>query len=159
RPKFTRSQITEIVNLSQTDPTAFGLRFKEWTPQKLANFVIQRGVVDRISHVTVRQILKKQDELGSSEPHQFTVNSMIQKPAKITTATHLQIGKEAFNRSEYETAIEHLRPVLEDPNVNLEEESNVRLMLSQALEELSRYEEAHSVIKKFAEGKLLAQLT
>lgn len=159
RPKFTRTQIAEIVKLSQTDPTAFGLRFKEWTPQKLANYVIQRGVVDRISHVTVRQILKKQDEVVTSEPHESTLNSMIQKSAKISVATHLQIGKEAFNRSEYETAIEHLRLVIEDPNVNIEEDANVRLMLSQALEELSRYEEAHSVIKKYANGKLLVQLT
>lgn len=159
RPKFTRTQIAEIVKLSQTDPTAFGLRFKEWTPQKLANYVIQRGVVDRISHVTVRQILKKQDEMVSSEPRESTLNSMIQKSAKLSVASHLQIGKEAFNRSEYAPAIEHLRLVLEDPQVNLEEEANVRLMLSQALEELSRYEEAHSVIKKYADGKLLAQLT
>ncbi len=159
RPKFSRAQMAEIVRFSQTDPASFGLRFKEWTPQKLANFVMTRGVVDRISHVTVRQILKKQTDFPLSALNDISVNPMIQKSAKISTGTHLQNGKEAFNRSDYETAIEHLRVVLDDAGVSLEEEANVRLMLSQALEELSRYEESHSVIKQYADGKLFAQLS
>ena len=159
RPKFSRSQMAEIVRISQTKPDFYGLRFKEWTPQKLANFIVNKGIVDRISHVTVRQILKRQDEFGLSEQRESTTNPMIQKSAIISTATHLQMGKEAFNRSDYETAIEHLRPVLEDHGISLEEEANVRLMLSQALEELSRYEDSHGVIKKYEDGKLLSQLS
>ena len=35
--------------------------FKVWTPQKLATAAMERGIVDRISHVTVRQLLKRNE--------------------------------------------------------------------------------------------------
>src|SRR5689334_5588630 len=32
RPKFSRTQIAEIINLSKTSPLTKGLEFKQWTP-------------------------------------------------------------------------------------------------------------------------------
>ena len=59
RPKFTSSQIEEMLRLAGTEPAQVGYEFKEWTPQKLATAAVERGIVDRISHVTVRQMLKR----------------------------------------------------------------------------------------------------
>src|SRR5436190_19346589 len=60
RPNFTSSQIDAILRLASMKPAEAGYRFKEWTPQKLATAAIERHIVERISHVTVRQILKRQ---------------------------------------------------------------------------------------------------
>ena len=59
RPKFTASQIEDMLSLAGTEPAQGGYGFKEWTPQKLATAAMERGIVDRISHVTVRQMLKR----------------------------------------------------------------------------------------------------
>src|SRR5436190_8865271 len=60
RPNFTSAQVEEILRLASMKPAEAGYRFKEWTPQKLATAAIEQRIVDRISQVTVRQILKKQ---------------------------------------------------------------------------------------------------
>src|SRR5882724_4858330 len=59
RPKFTSSQIEGMLSLAGTEPAEAGYGFKEWTPQKLATAAMEQGIVDRISHVTVRQMLKR----------------------------------------------------------------------------------------------------
>jgi hydrogenase-4 transcriptional activator len=159
RPTFTRSQITEIVNLSKTDPISKGLEFKQWTPQKLASYAMDQGIVDRISHVTVRQFLKKQSdqELCADTPEK--IDSMTQKAFTYATSQHLQLGKEAFNRSDYEKAVEHLEMVVQYGRVFGEEEATARSLLSQSLEELTRYDEAYEVLKKYENVKALAEFS
>ena len=66
RPNFTSTQIEEMLSLASLDPTQAGYGFKEWTPQKLATAAIERGIVNGISHVTVRQILKRQRGNGAT---------------------------------------------------------------------------------------------
>jgi DNA-binding NtrC family response regulator/tetratricopeptide (TPR) repeat protein/transposase-like protein len=158
RPTFTRSQVAEIVNLSKTDPVSRGLEFKQWTPQKLAMYVVDQGIVDSISHVTVRQFLKRYEEELPGDSSE-KIDSMTQKAYPYSTNQHLQLGKEAFNRSDYEKAVEHLQEVIEFAKVTIEEEAIARSMLGQSLEELTRYKEAYGVLKKYENPKSLSELT
>src|ERR1044072_1746295 len=159
RPTFTHQQVRDIVRLSKTAPASHGLKFKQWTPQKLADFAVSTGIVERISHVTVRQILKKQDAHEGQEYSHYETRSMIQNNTNVAVASHLQSGKSALKNSEYERAIEHFHAALGDGVPNLEEEANIRCSLSQALEELSRYEQAHNAIRRFEDTRVLNQLT
>ena len=59
RPRFSREDITRLLDLAACDPASLGLGFEKWTAQKLANAAVERGIVERISHVTVRQVLKR----------------------------------------------------------------------------------------------------
>jgi hypothetical protein len=47
--------------LAQIRPRELGLNFTRWTLHKLAQQAAKRGIVDRISHECVRQILKEAD--------------------------------------------------------------------------------------------------
>src|SRR5215510_16434118 len=62
RPRFSNVQIDEVLRLASINPVEAGYGFKEWSLQKLANAAMARMIVDRISHVTVRQMLKRQGE-------------------------------------------------------------------------------------------------
>jgi hydrogenase-4 transcriptional activator len=159
RPTFTRFQINEIVNLSKTDPLSKGLEFKQWTPQKLASYAMDQGIVDRISHVTVRQFLKKRldEELSADTPEK--IDSMTQKAFTYATSQHLQLGKEAFNRSDYEKAIEYFQKTLDQGRLSIEDEATVHSLLSQSFEELSRFEESYNVLKKYEDAKLLSAIS
>ncbi len=159
RPTFTRQQVRDIVNLSKTAPASHGLKFKQWTPQKLADFAVSAGIVERISHVTVRQILKKQDDVENQNYANYETGSMIQNNSNVAVASHVQSGKSALKNSEYEKAIAHFQTALAEGIANIEDEANLRCLLSQALEELSRYEDAHNAIRRFEEAKVLNLLT
>lgn len=58
RQRFSPQQREEIVRLAQKKPRELGLNFTRWTLHKLAWQAAKRGVVDRISHECVRQILR-----------------------------------------------------------------------------------------------------
>jgi DNA-binding NtrC family response regulator/tetratricopeptide (TPR) repeat protein len=158
RPRFNAEQVTAIVELSKTSPDQFGLSFKAWTPQKLATTAVERGIVESISHVTVRQILKRYD---SSIPRQSTSNQNGQSSVmrQRSGLTRLELGKEELARSAYEAAADHFCAALREREYTPEEEANIRAYLSESLEELSRYEEAHKVIEKYDDPQALAALT
>ena len=61
RRRFSVEQREEIVRLAQSKPRELGLNFTRWTLHKLAQQAAKRGIVDRISHECVRQILKEAD--------------------------------------------------------------------------------------------------
>src|SRR5215510_9657816 len=67
RPKFGNAEVRAIIDLAAQDPGSLGYQFGSWTPQKLANAAVERGVVERISHVTVRQILKRNSTTSRTE--------------------------------------------------------------------------------------------
>ncbi|MBI3653968.1 MAG: sigma 54-interacting transcriptional regulator [Acidobacteria bacterium] len=158
RPKFSRSQIVEIISLSKTNPLSKGLEFKEWTPQKLASYAMHQGIVDRISHVTVRQFLKKYEgEVPMTEKPRI-MDAMMQRAISYSDNESFLAGKDAFNRSEYEKAVEHLQQVIASPRVSDEEDATARLYLSQSYEELSRFDESFAVLKKYEDAKALANL-
>jgi len=58
REKFSSKQRSEIVQLAKNNPRGLGLNFSRWTLHKLAQQAKKRGIVDRISHECVRQILR-----------------------------------------------------------------------------------------------------
>jgi DNA-binding NtrC family response regulator/tetratricopeptide (TPR) repeat protein len=158
RPKFSRSQIAEIINLSKTSPHAKGLEFKQWTPQKLAVYAMDQGIVDRISHVTVRQFLKKHERETPLTEMPRMIDSMTQKAISYSDNLYFQVGKEAFNRADFEKAVENFQQVISSPRISEEEEAAARIYLSQAFEELSQFEESFSVLKKYEDAKLLHNL-
>lgn len=61
RLRFTAQQRQQIVQLAQARPRELGLNFTRWTLHRLAQQAARRGIVDRISHECVRQILKEAD--------------------------------------------------------------------------------------------------
>lgn len=163
RPKFSRTQVQGIIQLSLTDPASQGLAFKQWTPQKLASAAVNQGIVERISHVTVRQILRRQVKPRERESG-LAFDSMTQKATSLSadaqmTGSHLQLGREALENSDYELAQTHFKAYLTENDLSLEEEATVSCLLNRSLEELSRYEEAYASLRKFEDAKVLAQLT
>jgi len=158
RPSFTSDQIEEILRLASMKPAEAGYRFKEWTPQKLATAAIEQRIVDRISHVTVRQILKRQSNgNGASGSPALTPSPRVEAMTPVDgSAFHL--GQTALAQSRYESATEHLYAALgssSDP----EEEAVTRSLLSKALGELSKYEDAYSVIGKYEDPRMLTSLS
>ncbi len=59
RLRFSPQQRQEILRLAQTKPRDLGLDFSHWTLHRLAQQAVKRGIVERISHECVRQILKQ----------------------------------------------------------------------------------------------------
>jgi transposase len=59
RQRFSQLQREQIVQLARTNPRELGLNFSRWTLHKLARHAARHGIVDRISHECVRQILKR----------------------------------------------------------------------------------------------------
>ncbi len=57
--RFSRAQRAKIVHLAQTKPRDLGLHFTHWTLHRLARHASKQGIVDRISHECVRQILRE----------------------------------------------------------------------------------------------------
>jgi transposase len=59
KKRFSGIQRAKIVRLAQTKPRNLGLHFTHWTLHRLARHAAKQGIVDRISHECVRQILKE----------------------------------------------------------------------------------------------------
>ena len=58
RLRFSVQQRQQIIQLAQARPRDLGLTFTRWTLHKLAQQAVRRGIVERISHECVRQILQ-----------------------------------------------------------------------------------------------------
>jgi DNA-binding NtrC family response regulator/tetratricopeptide (TPR) repeat protein/transposase len=166
RPHFNHSQTEQILTLAKTDPAKLGYAFKEWTPQKLATVAVESGIVDRISHVTVRQLLKRNS--NSAPPQKvdlsgtdslFSTYQGVIETERYLGDMDLQRVKEAISRSSYQEAADQLNALLDAGRQSPEEEAVTRLLWTQALEELSRYDEAYKVIGKYEDHNTLSQLT
>ena len=57
RVRISSQQRSAIVNLARERPREMGLNFTSWTLHRLAQQAVKAGIVDRISHEYVRQIL------------------------------------------------------------------------------------------------------
>lgn len=58
KPRITEAHKARIVALARLDPRDLGLDGERWTLHKLARAASELGIVDRISHEYVRQILR-----------------------------------------------------------------------------------------------------
>ncbi len=58
-PKFRGMTRRKIVEIAQTPPRRLGLLFSTWTLHNLRRYLMEQGVVDEISHETLRKILKE----------------------------------------------------------------------------------------------------
>ncbi len=160
RPTFTPDQITAIIELFRKSPAHLGYSFKSWSPQKLANAAVECGIVEAISHVTVRQILKRSGAESQAATNGYLAGLKRSEAATVGAPQHLHLefGKAALQKSKYETAVEHFYAALQTPAETPDDEAHLRAYLSEALEELSRYEEAHSVIAKYEDPHTLLPL-
>ncbi|HVG18453.1 MAG TPA: helix-turn-helix domain-containing protein, partial [Blastocatellia bacterium] len=161
RPRFSLRQIQEILRLSETAPSTAGYRFKEWTPQKLATAAVERGIVDRISHVTVRQILKRNlgGEPTAKPEHAFPGNGAGAAKHWGKDESHFYRGEVALSQSHYESAAEHFYAALDAHPLSQEDEAKIRSLLSKALEELSKYEEAFRAVGKYEDPRLISSFS
>ena len=73
--------------------------------------------------------------------------------------TDFELGEKALAQSRYETAAERFYAALERDGGSLEQEAITRSLLSKALEELSKYEEAQEVIGKCDDPRTLSLLS
>ncbi len=161
RPNFSSDQVEKLLALSKTHPPTLGYVFKEWTPQKLASAAIERGIVERISQVTVRQILKRN---GSSPRVGRPLTSSGTKLLKLEGDDgpgryFLEKGKEAFSNYSHNEAVEYLNAAIDAGIGSNENEAIARILLSKALEEISQYNEAAAVTSKYEDHQTLAQLS
>ncbi|HKP87979.1 MAG TPA: helix-turn-helix domain-containing protein, partial [Blastocatellia bacterium] len=158
RPRFSNSQIEEILGLAERAPSSLGYRFKEWTPQKLATAAMERNIVERISHVTVRQLLKRNGTPGHSSKPDSKASSNGSDPMarEHHEGTFLAHGEASLAQSRYEAAAELFYSALTEDVLSPEEEAKTRSLLSKALEELSKYEEAYKVIEKYEDPRLFS---
>jgi hydrogenase-4 transcriptional activator len=156
RPNFTTGQVEELLRLASQRPSNLGYEFKEWTPQKLATAAIDRGIVNRISHVTVRQLLKRRRENGGADSSRSNSSNNRRTTSEQSS---FRLGEVALAQSHYETAAEFFYAALAETAKTPEDEAITRGLLSKALEEQSKYEDAYSVIGKYDDPKLVTQLT
>lgn len=62
RPReLTPEEVSVIVEAASTPPRVLGLPFGVWTLRKLADFVIERGIVKKTSPSTLQRILKENE--------------------------------------------------------------------------------------------------
>jgi hydrogenase-4 transcriptional activator len=167
RPSFSRDQVEKLLQLASSPPAELGLGFKRWTAQKLAITAAELGIVEKISHVTVQQILKRNpagNGSGQGAPQSAT-GAGASKPAE-SEAQGLALGRKALADSQFRQAAEILQAALDPevspglyrPPLNIEQEAEIRSLLSQALEELGRYEESHSVVERYEEPRVYSVL-
>jgi hydrogenase-4 transcriptional activator len=158
RPRFTPAQVEEIIRLAARPPASLGYSFKTWTPQKLATAAMERGVVESISHVTVRQLLKRQEvmagEVAPAMAVATTESSRLNGRYESLTAR----GERALAEYRYEAAVEAFETALASGPMGAEEEARARSLLSKALEELSKYDEAYKVIERYEDQRVTGAL-
>ena len=160
RPTFTAEQTDRILRLYRTEPAAIGYTFREWTPQKLATAAVEQGIVDRISQVTVRQLLNRHTKVdGVAGAREIRPEAAAVARGRETGQTDFELGEEALSQSRYETAAERLQLALGKQIDSVEQEAIIRTLLSKALEELSKYDEAQEVIGKFDDPRMLSLLS
>ncbi len=58
-PKYRGATRQKILEIAQTPPRQLGLLFSTWTLHNLQRYLMEQGVVDHISHETLRKILKE----------------------------------------------------------------------------------------------------
>ncbi|HYL98544.1 MAG TPA: helix-turn-helix domain-containing protein, partial [Blastocatellia bacterium] len=146
KPRFSREQVAALLELSKTNPSTFG--FERWTAQKLAKAAVKQGIVPSISHVTVRQMLKRSDLVSTAEVESGPGSE-----------DDLGAGKAALDRSEFEKAADLLYAALGKGNRSDEADAEIRVTLSEALEELSRFEEVYSVVAKYEDPHAVVALS
>lgn len=60
KPRFTKEQRAEILQIVSTNPTILGLPYTTWSLRKIKKYLINQNVVDYISIYTIREILKSE---------------------------------------------------------------------------------------------------
>lgn len=181
RSRFSDEQIDAILNIYNQPPLKFGLPFISWTPQKLALFVVKQGIVNQISHVTMRQILNGNEDfddddevMRSLEPDAIPVTLPIFTPALAVQANHdnngvsksgltvaelFSAGQNALRRNEYGEAIQLLQQLFGYSEMGLETEAQVRCLLNEAYEGINDYEKMLSIISTYEDAGLRNQLS
>ncbi|HLG13778.1 MAG TPA: sigma 54-interacting transcriptional regulator [Blastocatellia bacterium] len=159
RPNFTRAQTEAILELARSSPLEHGYSFKQWTPQKLATAATALGVVSRISHVTVRQLLKRAEFAGARASDSLPLKPTASDNAREVAGRNFVLGKKALDESQYETAVTCLSLALSREADTHESEAQIRCLLTQALEELSRYQEALDLLSQYEDPQTLSRLS
>ncbi|MCM8773034.1 MAG: helix-turn-helix domain containing protein [Candidatus Omnitrophica bacterium] len=59
KKKFGENLKKKIIEIASMPPRNLGLLFSKWTLHKLKNYVEEKGIVEKISHETIRKILKE----------------------------------------------------------------------------------------------------
>lgn len=60
KPRFTKEQRAEILQVVSTDPRTLGLPYTTWSLRKLKKYIINQNIVDYISIYTIREILRSE---------------------------------------------------------------------------------------------------
>src|SRR5262249_53945465 len=128
KPRFTRDDVDRLLELAASDPASLGLGFEKWTAQKLANAAVELGIVERISHVTVGKLLKRNSALQAAKTPPAGDGAAGFRRA----VGHLAAGKRALADSDYEQAASHLYQALKENPAVVEDDAEIRCLLCQA---------------------------
>ena len=160
KPSFNRKQIEELLVLASTDPEALGLDFRKWTAQKLARAAVDRGIAERISHVTVQKILNRnQPQLKANRASvQKNGSALAAQPNTQDEPANLRLGRDALSQYHFNEAVDSLSEALNHDSLTNEQEAEARSMLSQALEELGRDQEAYGAVEKYQDAGVVRLL-
>ncbi|HNG92301.1 MAG TPA: sigma 54-interacting transcriptional regulator [Acidobacteriota bacterium] len=165
--KFSAEQINQILELYRQPPRRLGYNFDYWTPQKLANIVMERGIVPAISHVTMRQILREaegeESDASGAEilPFVSKTEPASNKSAVTSSAsTASELARESFA---FVTSPEPLTdqpltpgfppPQIVDPSVQPEVSFEAAFQQSQALMRRGNYVVAAGVFRSLLEQR------
>lgn len=152
RARFSEEQERAILDLAAQSPESLGYEFSSWSPQKLADAAVERGIVSGISHVTVRQMLK-----GAVDREDLAGDGDGDHPAPLYSA-FLHDGEEALKRGENREALDRFREALALDDLPLDVEATIRCLLAEALEGLASYEEALDVVRRYEDATVFGAL-
>jgi DNA-binding NtrC family response regulator/tetratricopeptide (TPR) repeat protein/transposase len=188
KSRFADEQIEAILELYHQNPKNLGLPFTIWTPQKLAIEAVKRGIVNQISHVTMRELLAE-NALTNVETEIETISTLESKPTTVeietvnipkldshnlvfklpnnegdlkttpTVVELLSMGQNALINSENTDAINIFQKLLSYPDISLDLQAQVRCYLSEAYEGINNYEEALAAVSIYEEPLFRNQLS
>ncbi len=161
RARFTEEDERAILELHAQSPRSLGLEFDRWSPQKLADAAVARGIVRGISHVTVRAMLASTGKKGTWAPAAAAAPndgawSDDDRPSEVAELMHA--GQEALDGSDNREAADRFRAALEVEGLSVATEAVVRARLAQALEGLARYDDALETVRRYDDPAVLQTL-
>jgi hydrogenase-4 transcriptional activator len=163
RFRFSEEQERSLLALAAESPRALGYDFDRWSPQKLADAAVARGIVGKISHVTVRGMIQRAGLDGRSKPlaggnGEDRAAIVLDGEEAEDVGALIETGRLALAKGDNRAAAEAFREALETGGLSLVTEAGVRCRLAEALGGLASYEEALEAIRKYDDPAALSTL-
>lgn len=183
--RFLPEQREQIIRVSNTPPSEFGLAFSAWTSVKLARYLAEQRIVSSISHVSVRHILMEGNaaagEVSTGRRERQTAptaeswprgavhssgagaavpvkaSESDQAPPRVREA--LSAAKQSLTARNFREVLGLLTPLLTDSSLSPDEEATVRCLLGEAHEGAGAYAEMRKALEVYESPERRGQLS